>query len=113
MTRGRFEAAVATVGSQLHYWFPEPWRGHVREYTKGDLRSLALSQCARVVFRPPAEVMGSARPGRALDADDCSRRRHAQAHLSANPPGHVDTREQGQHPAGTVSRSQPECPVAR
>jgi SAM-dependent methyltransferase len=24
-----------------YYWFPGPWRGHVREYTMGDLRSLA------------------------------------------------------------------------
>jgi SAM-dependent methyltransferase len=24
-----------------YYWYPGPWRGHVREYTKGDLRQLA------------------------------------------------------------------------
>jgi len=24
-----------------YYWYPGPWRGHVREYTRGDLQLLA------------------------------------------------------------------------
>ena len=28
---------------ESYYWYPGPWRGHIREYTKGDLR--LLSQC--------------------------------------------------------------------
>ena len=24
-----------------YYWYPDPWRGHVREYTRGDCESLA------------------------------------------------------------------------
>jgi len=26
---------------KFYYWHPDPWRGHVREYTKGDLRLLS------------------------------------------------------------------------
>jgi SAM-dependent methyltransferase len=32
-----------------YYWFPEPWRGHVREYTKGDLSLLAHFLNLRIV----------------------------------------------------------------
>jgi SAM-dependent methyltransferase len=31
------------------YWYPGPWRGHVREYTAGDLRSLAAFLGLRVL----------------------------------------------------------------
>lgn len=45
---------------ELFYWFPGPWRGHVREYTKDDLRKLAhyldlvvmeLRSCHRILYR--------------------------------------------------------------
>ena len=42
----RKRIAVATGKSnlpdfQVFYWYPGDWRGHVREYTHGDLRMLA------------------------------------------------------------------------
>jgi SAM-dependent methyltransferase len=51
----------------LYYWYPDPWRGHIREYTKGDLRLLSrylglrtveLQSCDHMLGRIP----GSFRP---------------------------------------------------
>jgi SAM-dependent methyltransferase len=42
--RKRVEVALGRTNYQkfnLYYWYPDPWRGHIREYTKGDLHSLA------------------------------------------------------------------------
>ena len=45
-----------------YYWYPGPWRGHVREYVKGDLESLAeylclsvreLRSCHQMIYRIP------------------------------------------------------------
>jgi SAM-dependent methyltransferase len=33
----------------FYYWYPGPWRGHVREYTRGDLRRLAAHLGVAVV----------------------------------------------------------------
>jgi SAM-dependent methyltransferase len=47
----------------LYYWHPDPWRGHVREYTRGDLACLArnldldvveLHSCDHMLFKLPA-----------------------------------------------------------
>jgi len=34
---------------ELYYWYPDPWRGHIREYTKGDLRLLSRYLGLRIV----------------------------------------------------------------
>ena len=47
----------------FYYWYPDPWRGHIREYTKGDLRLLSrnlglsiveLRSCDHMLRRIPA-----------------------------------------------------------
>jgi SAM-dependent methyltransferase len=38
---------------ELFYWYPGPWRGHVREYTKGDCLALA-----RALELEPVEIRG-------------------------------------------------------
>jgi SAM-dependent methyltransferase len=49
----------------LYYWYPDPWRGHVREYTRDDLARLArnldlevveLHSCDHMLFKLPALV---------------------------------------------------------
>lgn len=58
----------------LYYWYPEQWRGHVREYTKDDLRKFArnlsvdileLRSCHQMIERLPQRVRG---PYRAVTA---------------------------------------------
>jgi SAM-dependent methyltransferase len=48
---------------ELYYWYPDPWRGHIREYTKADLRLLCrnlglslieLQSCDHMLRRIPA-----------------------------------------------------------
>jgi SAM-dependent methyltransferase len=46
------------------YWFPGPWRGHVREYTRGDLRSLAAYLGLRIVELHGCHHMLSRVPGK-------------------------------------------------
>src|SRR5262249_14665669 len=46
-----------------YYWHPDPWRGHVREYTRGDLRSLATNLKVEVVELTGADHMLWRLPG--------------------------------------------------
>jgi SAM-dependent methyltransferase len=42
--RKRIDVALGRSNYQkfnLYYWYPDPWRGHIREYTKQDLQLLA------------------------------------------------------------------------
>ncbi|MFZ0418039.1 MAG: class I SAM-dependent methyltransferase [Candidatus Sulfotelmatobacter sp.] len=48
---------------KLYFWYPDPWRGHIREYTKGDLQSLSeylglkiveMRSCDQMLGRVPA-----------------------------------------------------------
>ena len=50
-----------------YYWFPGKWRGHVREYTKGDLKSLVknldlevvqLTSCHQMLRKIPSYLRG-------------------------------------------------------
>jgi glycosyltransferase involved in cell wall biosynthesis len=66
--RKRIEVLLGRTNYQnfdLYYWYTDPWRGHVREYTKGDLRLLAanlglavveLQSCDHMLRRIPASV---------------------------------------------------------
>jgi 2-polyprenyl-3-methyl-5-hydroxy-6-metoxy-1,4-benzoquinol methylase len=50
--RKRIDVARGRTNYQqfnFYYWHPDPWRGHVREYTKGDLRELAENLGLKIV----------------------------------------------------------------
>jgi SAM-dependent methyltransferase len=63
--RKRIDVALGRTNYQkfdLYYWYPDPWRGHIREYTKGDLQLLAgnlglsiveLQSCDHMLRRIP------------------------------------------------------------
>lgn len=53
-----------------YYWYPDPWRGHTREYTKHDLQSLCnnlglelieLRSCHNMIDRIPGSLQSSYR----------------------------------------------------
>jgi SAM-dependent methyltransferase len=68
--RKRIDVALGRSNYQkfdLYYWYPDPWRGHIREYTKHDLRLLAenlglsiveLKSCDHMLRRIPIFFRG-------------------------------------------------------
>ena len=53
------------VKFEIFYWHPDPWRGHVREYVKDDLKQLAeylgldiieLKGCDHMLYRLPTKL---------------------------------------------------------
>jgi 2-polyprenyl-3-methyl-5-hydroxy-6-metoxy-1,4-benzoquinol methylase len=50
--RKRIDVARGRTNYQqfgFYYWHPDPWRGHIREYTKGDLQELAQNLGLKII----------------------------------------------------------------